>query len=275
MPDIRLIALDMDGTVLNTAKEITPRTVTALCAAMERGVEVVPVTGRTISGIPEEFMRLPGLRYAIGSNGATVQDLTSGKILAESAFALDQALDVLDIVARYDSILSVFIAGNSYTRLQDALHIEDYCPPELWAYVRTNRQSVEDLPGLMRANADRVEKFSILYRALDERDAAEAAVLARFPDIEATHSLGCNLELNPSGVHKGRGLAMLAARLGLTPDQVMACGDSGNDLAMIEYAGLGVAMGNAEAAVKAAAQYITLDNDHDGVAAAVEKFVLG
>ena len=121
---------------------------------------------------------------------------------------------------------------------------------------------------------DKVEKFSTLYRSLEDRDAVWQAVAQQFPDVEITTSIEKNLELNAPGVNKGTGLMMLARRLGLRPDQVMACGDSGNDLEMIRRAGLGVAMGNSTRPVLEAADYVTLDNNHDGVAAAIEKFVL-
>ena len=121
---------------------------------------------------------------------------------------------------------------------------------------------------------DKVEKFSTLYRSLEDRDAVWQAVAQQFPDVEITTSIEKHLELNAPGVNKGTGLMMLARRLGLRPDQVMACGDSGNDLEMIRRAGLGVAMGNSTRPVLEAADYVTLDNNHDGVAAAIEKFVL-
>ena len=98
---------------------------------------------------------------------------------------------------------------------------------------------------------------------------------AACPGAEITSSVPCNLEVNAPGVNKGRGLMALAAELGLDPAQVMACGDSGNDLAMIRLAGLGVAMANASPDVLAAADAVTLDNNHDGVAAAIETYVLG
>ena len=93
-------------------------------------------------------------------------------------------------------------------------------------------------------------------------------------DTDAGTTLTLNMEINAPGVHKGRGLMALAEHLGLRADQVMACGDSGNDLEMIRAAGLGVAMANATAPVLEIANYVTLSNEEDGVAAAVERFVL-
>ena len=127
---------------------------------------------------------------------------------------------------------------------------------------------------MMEAHPREIEKFSILYPTEAQRDAAWQAVAKACPQLEITSSIERNMELNALGVSKGRGLMALAERLGLARDQVMAVGDSGNDLTMLEAAGLGVAMGNATREVRHAADVITADNNHDGVAEAIEKYAL-
>ena len=100
MPDIRLVALDLDGTVFNDEKEITPRTLEAIRAAIAKGVDVIPATGRVASGVPEAFLRIPGVRYALTSNGASVVELSTGKPLVNLPFALlPLPSDIYDIVA--------------------------------------------------------------------------------------------------------------------------------------------------------------------------------
>ena len=152
--------------------------------------------------------------------------------------------------------------------------MQELSPPALRPYLRDSRIAVDDIHALMRQHAHGIEKFSILYPDYPTRDAARAAVTAACP-VEATSSLGCNLELNAPGVTKGQALLNLAETLGYSREQVMACGDSDNDLAMIRAAGLGVAMGNAEPEVKAAADVIVADNNHDGVAEAIHRYILG
>lgn len=274
MHNIRLLALDMDGTVLNENKEITPRTRASLAAAAGRGVELVPATGRLAGGVPAAFLALPGVRYIIASNGATVVERATGRVLAELPFDLAQALALYELLRGFDCMLGVFIGGRGYAMACGGGDADEYTPPNLRAYIRGSRAVVPDLRPVLESDPAHVEKYTVLYRDTATRDAARAAVAAAFPDVELTMSLGCNLEFNAHGVNKGRALAELARQLGLAPAEVMACGDSGNDLAMIRFAGVGVAMGNADAAVKAAARYIAPDNEHDGVAAAVEKFVL-
>lgn len=273
MHDIRLIALDLDGTVFDDNKHITPRTLAAIRTALDRGVDVIPATGRTLTGVPEEFLQMPGVRYALTSNGATVTELATGRRLVQLVFDPEQAMGIFDLVDAYDGMMSVFINGEAYTTRANAERTAHYVPPALRQYLKNTRRMVDDMHALMRQQARNIEKFSIMYNDEAVRDEVWQRVTAAY-QVEATTSIACNLELNAPGVTKGRGLMTLAEVLGLDRSQVMACGDSGNDLAMLQQAGLGVAMGNADDEIKAAARVVTLDNNHDGVAAAIEKFVL-
>lgn len=275
MQDIRLIALDLDGTVFDDQKRISPRTLAALRAALDKGVDVIPATGRTLTGVPEEFLHMQGVRYALTSNGANVIQLNTGRSVVRLPFATADALALLAALRPFAGSLSLFVDGKCYTDRENAARVDACCPPELLAYVRRSRVLTDDLEEVIRLSAGLVEKFSILYPDIATRDAAWAAALAACPDAEATTSVPKNLELNAPGVSKGKGLMALAKALALGRDQVMACGDSGNDLTMIQQAGLGVAMGNATPEVLAAADVVTDDNNHDGVAAAIEKYVLG
>lgn len=274
MYDIRLIALDLDGTLFDDQKQISPRTLAALRAALDRGVAVIPATGRTLDGVPPEFLNLPGVRYVLTSNGASVIDRQTGQRLVEQPFDPGQALALCEILEPHGGMISIFIDGTSYSSEAVAARCLDLVPAALRPYFRKTRQIVPDMRPILREHAAHIEKFSILYRSLAERDAAWQAVAAAYPLVEVTTSLERNLELNAPGVSKGTGLLALADVLGLRPDQVMACGDSCNDLTMVRLAGLGVAMGNATPEVLAAADYVTDDNNHDGVAAAIERFVL-
>ena len=143
----------------------------------------------------------------------------------------------------------------------------DVVPENLKSYFRTTRIEVDDMHATLRTHAHEIEKYS---HDEAERDAAWRAIEAACPGVEVTSSLPRNMEVNAPGVTKGSGLLALAAHLGLTRAQTMAVGDSGNDRAMIEAAGLGVAMGNATDDIREIAD----DNNHDGVAAAIEKYVL-
>ena len=242
MKDIRLVALDLDGTVFNDKKEITPRTLAAIRAACARGVAVLPATGRTASGIPAAFTSIPGVRYALTSNGASVVDLTTGEQLVNQPFGTEQALKIYDLLEQGGGMMSIFIGGKSYTTRANAENHMDVVPENLKNYFRTTRIEVDDMHATLRTHAHEIEKYSMIYHDEAERDAAWRAIEAACPGVELTSSLPRNMEVNAPGVTKGSGLLALAAHLGLTRAQTMAVGDSGNDRAMIEAAGLGVAM---------------------------------
>lgn len=274
MKQIRLVALDLDGTVFNDQKEISPRTLAAIRAALEKGVAVLPATGRTVRGVPEQFLSIPGVRYALTSNGASVVDLQTGEKLVSLPFEAAAAERAFDVLAPFGGMLSIFIDGQSYTTTENARSSMDMVPANLREYFRTTRNEVPDMHAMMQQHPHEIEKFSILYPTEEIRDTAWKAVAAACPELEITSSIERNMELNAPGVSKGPGLMALAERLGLTRDEVMAVGDSGNDRTMVELAGLGVAMGNATEDIKQAADVITADNNHDGVAQAIEKYVL-
>lgn len=274
MKEIRLVALDLDGTVFNDEKEISSRTLEAIRAALAKGVDVLPATGRTVGGVPHAFTDIPGVRYALTSNGASVVDLQTGERLVSLTFEEALAERTLDLVTPFGGMLSVFINGESYTAAGISEADMEMVPPNLRAYFRQTRNLVPDMHKVMKEHPREIEKFSILYPTEAQRDAAWAAVAAACPELEMASSIERNLEINAPGISKGRGLMALAQQLGLAPGQVMAVGDSGNDRTMIELAGLGVAMGNATEEIKAVADVITADNNHDGVAEAIEKYVL-
>ena len=169
--------------------------------------------------------------------------------------------------------MGIFIDGKAYTDYFGANDGLALMPPALRRYLRDSRIVVDDMHAVFAAHPHEVEKFSITYRDNAARDAAWQAVASRF-NVEITSSIPNNMEINAPGVTKGSGLKTLADTLGLAMNQVMACGDSGNDLAMIQAAGYGIAMGNATPDVLAAARYVTDDNNHDGVAKAIETYVL-
>lgn len=202
-------------------------------------------------------------------------ELASGRPLVRLPFEADFARRALAAVQPFGGAIGLFVGGDCYSDPAGTAAALASCPPALLPYIKASRRVTDNLDALIAQRPGEVEKFSILYPDAATRDAARAAVVAACPGIEATSSIPNNLELNAPGVNKGRGLLALADYLGLSASQVMACGDSGNDLAMVQLAGVGVAMGNATPDVLAAADFVTLDNNHDGVAAAIETLALG
>ena len=201
-------------------------------------------------------------------------DLQTGQKLVDLPFDAALALRVYDVIEPFGGALSIFISGKSYTTQQNVAENMALVPPNLRRYFRDTRIEVPDMRRTLREHAHEIEKFSILYPDEATRAKVWQAVADACPGVEITSSLERNMEVNAPGVSKGPGLMALAQALGLDRREVMAVGDSGNDRTMIELAGLGVAMGNATDEVKQAADAVTADNEHDGVALAIERYVL-
>ena len=271
---IRLVALDLDGTLFNEDKIIPPHTLDVLNQAIEQGVVVIPATGRPATGLPQSLMGLTGLRYALTSNGAQVVELATNRSIIHFPIQPELAIRLVHILSRYDCLVSFFSGGDRICFQGDLEHIPQFLQANMVQYVQNTSTPVPDLAEHIRRTGVVVDKINAFFRDHEERRRAWQELEALPDPVVVTSSLPLNMEVNAPDVTKGRALMALAEHLGLAPQQVMACGDSGNDLAMIQAAGLGVAMANATPEVLAAADYVTLSNQEEGVASAVEKFVL-
>lgn len=272
---IKMIGLDMDGTLLTTEKELTEHTREVLREAIDRGVVVLPATGRPLAGIPEEVLKFPGVRYAVASNGARIVDLKESRVLYEDLVPYETGRRVLEICSRYDSMLEIYYDGVGYAEEEKLKHLDEYVPRLPMArYIASSRRPVADVRAMHEERKAPTDKVQALFRTTEECKKAWKEVEKEIPDIEITGALSNNIEVNAKGVNKGRGLMILGELLGIHREEIMAVGDGSNDIAMLREAGLGVAMENATEAVKAAADVVTLSNDQEGAAAAIEKYVL-
>ena len=272
---IRMIGLDMDGTLLTTEKELTEHTREVLREAIDRGVVVLPATGRPLAGIPEEVLKFPGVRYAVASNGARIVDFKESRVLYEDLVPYETGRRVLEICSRYDSMLEIYYDGVGYAEEEKLKHLDEYVPRLPMArYIASSRRPVADVRAMHEERKAPTDKVQALFRTTEECKKAWKEVEKEIPDIEITGALSNNIEVNAKGVNKGRGLMILGELLGIHREEIMAVGDGSNDIAMLREAGLGVAMENATEAVKAAADVVTLSNDQEGAAAAIEKYVL-
>ena len=279
--DIRIVSLDLDGTLLDSQKRLSEANRAALEEAAAKGVHIVPTTGRFFGMMPQAIRDLPFVRYAITINGAQVFDRETGDAIVREEIPLDMALEILGLLDGYDIIYDCYRSnwGWMTESLQDKA--EEYATDAHYVkMVREFRNPVPDLKEHLKSTAAEgdVQKIMLFARNAPDSDAVTKAiaeaVAERFPSIKATSSTWNNLELNIATAHKGNALGRFAGHLGLTLDNCMALGDGTNDLTMIEAAGLGVAMSNAHPLVLAAADHVTVSNDEDGVAKAIRDFVL-
>lgn len=272
--DIKLIALDLDGTLLDDRKNLSERNRNALARCIERGICIVPTTGRTVSGIPETVLSIPGVRYAITVNGGTVEDMQENKVIQQSLLSKELTLQVLERVKDYPVMYDAYIGGRGKAEKRFLENLDAYAiKPEIQALIRKTREEVPDLFAYVAECETGVDKVNLFFADMELRETVRQQ-LSEISGIMITSSMRNNLEINAAEATKGNGLMKLAEYLGLSREQTMAFGDGENDFSMIRSAYMGVAMKNASEALRAEADYVTLTNNEDGVADAIEKFVL-
>lgn len=271
--EIKMIALDLDGTTL-TKRGLTARTKRALENAIANGVHVVIATGRTFTALPKDIFSIKGLQYVVTSNGAQITDLKKETVIYSNCIAKDRIHFVSKLLEERGFPIEVFTEGKAYvdeTVYQELKqHGSNFMNAE---YVLRTRIPVSRIYDFMLSHDNVIENINIHFEFLKEKIEMKQ-VLEQLEGITVTSSFPHNLEIGGATTSKATGLAALCDRLALSMEQVMACGDSPNDIAMIRAAGLGIAMGNGEEEVKRAADYIGPGNEEEGVAYVVEKFVL-
>ena len=269
--DIRLIALDLDGTLLNSAKELTPRSRAALDAAAEAGIEIVPSTGRFYGGMPEVIRALPYVRYAITINGAQVYDIRNDCSLYSALIPLDEAVEIMAFLDGKPLIYDCYMDNRGWMTESMWNRSAEFAPDEHYRkMLRELRTPVPELKAFLLARGTDVQKIQFFTKDLALRDRLLEEIGQRFPALIVSSSLANNVEINNEKANKGEALLHLAAQLGLSRTQTMAFGDGLNDLRMLSDAGIGVAMENARPEVFAVSDRVTLSNDRDGVAAVIE-----
>lgn len=273
--NIKMIGFDLDGTLLNSNKEISDYTRDVMSEAVKQGVIILPATGRPLTGIPKPVMALPGIRYAVTANGARVVDVQEDKVLHEALLPYEKGKELLEIFAKYDTYREVYYEGFGYATADMVEHIEEYMPIKpMIEYMRTTRRRVPDVEAMFHEKKMAVDKLQALFRDTATRDLAMKEVKEKVHGAAITSALGNNIEANGEDAQKGIALLKLGEILGIKKDEIMAFGDGSNDMDMIRRVGFGVAMENGIDAIKEAADYITVTNDEHGVAKAIEKFVL-
>lgn len=270
---IKLIALDLDGTLLNSKKEISNRTRKTLMKCIEKGIHIVPATGRTVDGIPESLKNIKGVDYAITTNGAVVADIVNNIVIEKKPLSNKLALEIINQIRPYKAIYDPYMEGRGKSQPEFIEHLNEYgLSEEMQKLVIKTRDIVPDIYQYVEQSKIPVEKINMFFADMEERQVV-MALLEKRRDVIITSSLCNNLEINSPEATKGNGLRCLADYIGIKIEETMALGDGNNDISMIKSAGVGVAMDNALEEVKRAADFITLNNDQDGVADAIERFV--
>lgn len=271
---IRMVALDLDGTTLNSAGRLTERTKKAFARSAEKGVHIVVSTGRSYRSLPEEVRTLPYIEYAITSNGAHINLMSTGEAVYDSFLSENAVAEVARLYQELDTEIEVFIDGQAYMDKSYYDYIKEFgLAYRNVEYVLWSRKPVEGITDLLLENAGCIENVNFCFKSTDDLEDARAKIES-IPDATITSSFANNLEVGGPNTSKKTALIELLKMTGVDRSELMCCGDAPNDAAMLEFAGLGVAVGNAWGGTAEHADYITGTNDEDGVAQAIERFVL-
>ena len=257
MKRVKLIALDMDGTLFDSQGVITEKNIETLKRATASGVAVAVATGRAYAELPVEMLYEAGIHYAITGNGSGIYRLPNKECIFADCLDTEVVLNIIRELEQLDIYYDVYIDGLVY------------CPKSVCHNIRKM-----DMP---EAIHEHIERTRIVVDDLEDGTylgkAESAAILDRYPQVEYLTGGYHNWEFTRAGVNKGTGIRFLAERIGVPMEFTMACGDSENDLSMLKAVQVAVAMENASDAIKKEADYITGSNDESGVAYAIEHFV--
>jgi Cof subfamily protein (haloacid dehalogenase superfamily) len=270
---IKLVAIDIDGTLINDHRAVTPKTVATIKRASAAGVKIVLCTGRPMTGV-EPFLEQLDLahsdnEYVVAFNGGLAQN-TNGEVIVNYTVDFDDYIDILSFATKHNVKSIIETKDYIYTTNQD---ISPYAVHESGLVFMPMRYRSLDQINTMRDQIV-VGKYMMTddKTKLDEADAALPNDLAA--QFKIVRSEDYYLEFVNKHAGKGATLAALCKRLGVQASEVMAIGNAQNDESMIEFAGTGVAMGNSIPSTIAKADVTVADNNHDGVAEAIEKYVL-
>ena len=278
MENIKLIAFDLDDTLLNRKKELTPATFATLEKASSMGIAIVPVTGRFFNAVPENVKSLKFVRYMATLNGAEIYDMHTQKSIASFTIPPELAITIARVCegflgegAIYDAIVDShgYMTQICFDRIPDCM-----MGPWQVDLVANFRTPVDDIMSLI-AKSSGIQKMQIYTLNKELRANLLQALPVVFPKCFVTSAIKNNIEINYYTASKGQALKFIAEHLGLSLENALAFGDGTNDASMIKAAKIGVAMENAADELKKVADYITSDCDNDGVAEGIKKFCFG
>lgn len=267
---ISMIALDLDGTCLDSTGKITDRTREILERYGKTGTQIVFTTGRPIAGILKGLRSISGTNYAITLNGGMVYKLSDENIIYKKSIDKEEVLIVRDIILKHDALTDIASSGVGLGDKKTYDNAEKYIKNDDFRnYYLSSRGSKKDLWENIE-ELESVEKINMFFSDMEERRKV-IEELNILKTSKVCSGMPNNIEINHSEVNKGNALKWLCNKLDIDISELIAFGDGGNDIDMIKVAGCGVAMENACDELKKIADIVTKSNDEDGVAYILEK----
>lgn len=269
--NIRLVAVDMDGTLLHDDKSISEYTLNVLRKIVENGVILVPASGRPLEGMRAAVLNnVNGIRYAICSNGAMLMDVPEEKSICEAGISTEKAIEALKYIEQFPTAVYAHTDKGTFREIG----WEKTGLSEKYPYIKFSEGNVEDLGTFLKTSGVKVMKMG----AFALKDGLAEELLAKgspIPGIVFLRTGDGIIELNSTNASKGNALCTLCKKLGISMENVLAIGDNENDISMLQAAGISAAMGNAEDDVKQAAKFVAGHNEEDGAARFLAEWVLG
>lgn len=270
MKNIKLLALDLDGTALKSNNTFSPKVKRAIELAAESGITVVIASGRPFGSMPEEIKKMPAVKYFIASNGAAIYD-NSGRRIHSVLLKETDVLDIMKLTEDYDLIWEAFLEGHTCT---DSRYYRDPmkygCSEAYVPYVQSSRGYTDDMRCYIFENRRRLD--SVEFVSLDKQLREELWDLIdnAINGVYVTSSSKNFVEIMDGAATKANGLRFICDLLNIPLENIAAAGNADNDVDMILEAGLGAAVKNASEKCLTAADVIVESNDNDGIAELIE-----
>ena len=273
MPNYKLAAFDMDGTLLNSRKEIQASAVLACRRASAAGKIIALDTGRAVTELTIFPFKEMGIRYGSCACGTVIYDFDKSLVLAKRSIPESLVPVIVEASGLEDLMLQVMVDGVSYVEAADVSRMDHFQMGAYRSLYEATTCYADDVRSFALKHAGEINKMNLYHAAPEGR----ARTLARLTDLplDFTFAETTSLEVTPQGISKGTGLADLCSVLGFSIAEAIGVGDAFNDVPMLKMAGLGVAMGNSNEAALQAADVVVGDNDHDGIAEVIDRYLLG
>lgn len=264
--DYKLIAVDMDGTLLKDDKSVHKDTINDINMAVSRGVNIAFCTGRGMIQLSEYFNIFKNIRYAVCCSGGVLYDIFKDKIIYRDEIEKPYTEKIIEITNKYDGMVN-FLTDNECIMKKDDLNRLNKFGMEVYRPLLTNyTRKVSDMIEESKKNKN-ISKMNICFKS-DEDKMMAYDELKRYP-LELAFGKTTGIEVNKIGVTKASGLKILGEKLNISLDEIVGIGDADNDREMLKTVGFPIAMENATDDIKKIASYITLDNEHNGVGEAI------
>ena len=261
----KLIAMDLDGTLNNDEKRITEKTKAALMTAQKQGIRLALASARPSPGLFKERDILCMQQYGgilMSYNGGRIVRADTGEVLSETVMDREVTRDVLRILEKLPVTPILDDGAQFYVTYKDGYKVDYEC--------QNNRMTCSEVPNLADWLPFAPVKILMSVQPEQLQQVQKSIAKALPEDLQVVQTAPFYLEIIPRSIHKGQGIMEICNALHISPQEVIAFGDAQNDIPMLRCAGMGVAMGNASDAVKAAADHVTLSNNCDGIAAALK-----